>query len=202
MEAVHAVALACLYACDFFNVEVLGVFGAVRYSVFFVIRLETREVEIAGMRVNPNGEWMKQVARNLTDPFDGFLRDARYLVHDADPLFTAAFKAVLKPPGSLKGEGVTCVQIPPRSPNCNPHSERFVKSIKYECLRNFVFFGERHLRYVINEYMAHYHEERFHQGIGSKLIRPTSANDNAAAGEINCRSRLGGLLNFYYREAA
>ena len=114
-------------------------FGAVRYSVFFVICLETREVEIAGIRVNPDGEWMKQVARNLTDPVDGFLRDARHLVHDADPLFTHAFKAILKPPGSAKGEGVTCVQIPPRSPNCNAVAERFVKSIKYECLRHFVF---------------------------------------------------------------
>lgn len=192
----------CLYACDFFNVEVLGVFGAVRYSVFFVMEIRTRAVEIAGIRVDPDGEWMKQVARNLTDPVDGFLRDAKYLIHDADPLFTDAFKAILKPPGSAKGEGIACIQIPPRSPNCNPHAERFVKSIKYECLRHFVFFGERHLRYVVSEYMAHYHEGRFHQGIGSRLIRPTSANENAATGEIKCRSRLGGLLNFYYRQAA
>ena len=77
-----------------------------------------------------------------------------------------------------------------------------MKSTKGECLRHFVFFGQRHLRYVIAEYMAHYHEERFHQGIGSKLIRPVSVNDNATIGEIQCRSRLGGLLNFYYREAA
>ena len=69
-------------------------------------------------------------------------------------------------------------------------------------LRHFVFFGERHLRYVVREYVAHYNEERFHQGIGGKLIRPRSANDNAATGEIKCRSRLAGLLNFYYREAA
>ncbi len=69
-------------------------------------------------------------------------------------------------------------------------------------LNHFVFFGERHLRYVIKEYMAHYHQHRFHQGIGSKLIRPVSANDNAATGAIKCRSRLGGLLNFYYRDAA
>ena len=112
--------LHCLCACDFFNVEVLGVFGAVRCSVFFVIRLETREVHIAGIRVNPNGEWMRQVARNLTDPFDGFLLNARYLIHDADPLFTHDFKQILKPPGSAEGNGVTCVQIPPRSPNCTP----------------------------------------------------------------------------------
>ena len=144
----------------------------------------------------------RKIARNLTDPIDGFLRDARYLIHDADPLFTDEFKQILRPPGSNEGEGVECVKIPPRSPNCNPHAERFVKSIKYECLNRFVFFGGRHLRYVIKEYMAYYHEDRFHQGIGSRLIRPASANDNAVTGGIRCRSRLGGLLNFYYREAA
>ena len=192
----------CLYACDFFTVEVLGVFGAVRHSVFFVIEIETRAVEIAGFRVDPDGAWMMQIARNLTDPIDGFLRDARYLIHDADPLFTDAFKAILRPSDSGKGEGVQCVQIPPRSPNCNPHAERFVKSIKAECLQHFVFFGERHLRYVVKEYVAHYLEERFHQGIGSRLIRPSSANENAQNGAIRCRSRLGGLLNFYYRQAA
>jgi putative transposase len=157
---------------------------------------------LAGIRVNPDGAWMKQIARNLTDPVDGFLRDATHLIHDADPLFTANFKAILRPPNYAKSEGVKCVKIPPRSPNCNAFAERFVKTIKYECLRHFVFFGQRHLRYVISEYMDHYHAERFHQGISSTLIKPTAVNDNAANGEIRCRSRLGGLLNFYYREAA
>lgn len=84
----------------------------------------------------------------------------------------------------------------------NAHAERFVKSVKYEYLRHFVFFGQRHLRHVISEYMEHYHTERFHQGISGSLIKPTAVNDNTASGEIRCRSRLGGLLNFYYREAA
>ena len=145
---------------------------------------------------------MKQVARNLTDPIDGFLRDATHLIHDADPLFTSDFKAILKPASYADSEGVRCVKIPPRSPNCNPHAERFVKTIKYECLRHFVFFGQRHLRYVISEYMDYYHHERFHQGIGGALIRPSAANDNSENGPVRRRARLGGLLNFYYREAA
>ncbi len=187
-----------LYACDFFAVETLGVFGPVRYMVFFVMELRTRTVEIAGIRVNPDGEWMKQIARNLTDSFDGFLRNASYLIHDRDPLFTEAFRH------TLASSGVKTAKIPARSPNCNPHAERFVKSIKYECLNHFVFFGERHLRYVITEYMSHYLTERYHQGLGGKLIVATtsSANDNEAAGEITCHSRLGGLLNYYRREAA
>ncbi len=107
-----------LYGCDFFAVEALGLGGTVRYLVFFVIALKTRAVEIAGIRVDPDGEWMKQMARNLTDPVDSFLRSAKYLVHDRDPLFTAAFEAI------LKERGVKCAKIPAQSPNCNPHAER------------------------------------------------------------------------------
>jgi putative transposase len=116
--------------------------------MFFVVKLETREVHIAGIRVNPDGAWMKQIARNLTDPIDDFLRDATHIIHDADPLFTADFKAILKPVSYADSDGVTCVKIPPKSPNCNPLAERFVRTIKDECLRHFVFFGQRHLRYV------------------------------------------------------
>jgi putative transposase len=187
-----------LYACDFFSVEALGIFGAVRYMVFFVIELKTRSVEIAGIQVNPDGQWMKQVARNLTDPVDGFLRSAKYLIHDRDPLFTEAFATI------LRSGGVASVKIPAMSPNCNPHAERFVKTIKYECLNHFVFFGERHLRHVINEFVQHYLAERFHQGIGGQLVnsRADTANDNGTSGRVVCRSRLGSLLNYYHRQAA
>ena len=135
---------------------------------------------------------MKQIARNLTDPVDGFLRNASYLIHDRDPLFTKAFREI------LASSGVKTVRIPAKSPNCNAYAERFVESIKYECINHFVFFGERHLRYVIKEYMSHYIAERFHQGLGGQLItaKTTSANDNDRRRPIVCRSRLGGLLNY------
>ena len=94
--------------------ETIGVFGAVRHLVFFVVKLETREVHIAGIRANPDGAWMKQIARNLTDPIDGFLRDATHLIHDADPLFTRDFKAILKPANNANSEGIKCVKIPPK----------------------------------------------------------------------------------------
>ena len=81
-----------LCACDFFSVEALGAFATVRYMVFFVIELKSRAVEIAGIAVDPGEEWMKQVARNLTDPVDGFLRGAKYLIHDRDPLFVAGLR--------------------------------------------------------------------------------------------------------------
>jgi transposase InsO family protein len=141
---------------------------------------------------------MQQMARNLTDSVDGLLRNATYLIHDRDPLFTKAFEAI------LAERGVKCVRIPARSPNCNPHAERFVKTVRDECLNHLVLFGERHLRHVIKEFVAHYHRERFHQGLGGQLIEAltSSANKKVPCGEVVCRSRLGGLLNFYYREAA
>ena len=96
------------------------------------------------------------------------------------------------------------VKIPAKSPNCNPHAERFVKTIKHECLNHFIFFGERHLRYVVKEFVAHYLTERFHQGLDGELVtrQAESANDNGNSGPISCRSRLGGMLNYYHRVAA
>ena len=187
-----------LHACDSFSVEVLGLFGTVRYMVFFVIEIKSRAVEIARISINPDGEWMKQIARNLLDPTDGFLRNAKYLIHDRDPIFTDAWTAL------LKSSGVKCVPIPPKSPNCNSYAERFVKTIRTECLDHFVIFGERHLRYLIKEFVEHYHTERYHQGLGGQIIelKTSPANENGTSGAIKCRSRLGGLLNFYYRKAA
>jgi putative transposase len=115
-----------------------------------------------------------------------------------DPLFTEAFSAI------LESEGVGCVKIPAQSPNCNPHAERFVKTIKYECLNHFIFFGERHLRHVVKEFMAHYLAERFHQGLGGQLVtgQASPRSDNGTDTPIICHSRLGGFLNYYHREAA
>jgi hypothetical protein len=86
----------------------------------------------------------------------------------------------------------------------HPAVLRFVKPIKYECLNEFIFFGERHLRYVVKEFMAHYLAERFHQGIGGQLIRgeARATNDDGTGTAIVRRSRLGGFLNYYHREAA
>jgi hypothetical protein len=155
-------------------------------------------VEIAGIAVDPGEEWMKQVARNLVDPVDGFLRGAKHLIHDRDPLFTEAFL------GILGARGVESVKIPAQSPNCNPHAERFVRTIKYECLNQFIIFGERHLRRLIKEFVEYYMTERFHQGLGGQLIRKQLAptNHNSATGKVVRRSRLGGMLNYYSREAA
>ena len=182
-----------LAACDFFTVEVLTLGGMTRYHVFFVMELATRRVEIAGIVHQPHGEWMIQVARNLVDYVDGFLNDKKYLILDRDPLFTAQFRK------TLRQESVESVRLPSRSPNLNAFAERFVRSIKHECLDKMILFSEESLPYVIREYMEHYNKERNHQGLGSRIIYPQF---EVGAGGIGRRQRIGGLLNYYCREAA
>ena len=111
-------------AIDFFSVEVLTLAGIIRYQVLFVMRLKTKEVQIAGTTAQLYEKWMKQIARNLTDCFDRFLLEAKYLVMDRDPLFTACFRQMLIDCGTKP------VRLPPRSPDLNAFAERFVLSIK------------------------------------------------------------------------
>jgi putative transposase len=182
-------------ATDFFSVEVLTRVGLVRYFVLFVIDLKTRRVEIAGIVPQPGREWMKQVARNLTDINDGFLKRTRYLIHDRDALLTKRFREILKP------SCVKAVRLPARSPNLNAYAERFVRSIKFECLAKIIPLGGRHLRKAVKEYTEHYHLERNHQGLDNGLIeKPASILDRGSA--VECRERLGGILNYYHRRAA
>ena len=127
-------------ATDLFTVEVVNPFGLVRYHVLFVIDIATRCVCIGGITSDPNGEWMKQVARNLTDMWDGFLLGKRYLIHDRDPLFTEAVR------GLLRDSGVKPLRLPANSPNLNAYAERFVLSIRRECLDRFVPLSEQQVR--------------------------------------------------------
>jgi transposase InsO family protein len=184
-----------IVAADFFTVEAWTRRGLTRFVVLFLIDLSSRRVEIAGLAREANGHWMSQVARNLTDAAQGFLIGKRYLIHDRDPLFTAEFLEI------LEGSGVKSVKLPPRSPNLNAYAERFVRTIKGSCLERRILFGEASLRKSIHEFVVHYHRERHHQGLGNRLIigaETTTAN----GGPIQCRPRLGGMLNYYYREAA
>ncbi len=180
-------------AADFFNVEVITPVGLIRYFVFFVIDLKTRRVEIAGICPQPDGRWMKQVARNLTDVADGFLKGTCYLIHDRDPLFTADFRMI------LRAGGVRTIKLPAQSPDLNAYAERFVRSINEECLSRIIPLGEQHLRRAVREYTEHYHFERNHQGLGNELV---DGLRQVGHGRVACRERLGGLLNYYYRRVA
>jgi len=182
-------------ATDFFTVEVWTARGLVTYYVLFVMQLKTRCVHIAGVTTAPNGAYMKQVARNLTDVSDGFLLNSRYLIMDRDTKYTKEFR------DDLDREGVKQVRCPVRAPNCNAFAERFVRSIKEECLERLILFGEASLRRALREYVAHYHTERNHQGVGNELLEPL-AMIGSSDEPIQRRERLGGMLNFYHREAA
>jgi transposase InsO family protein len=184
-----------LAATDFFTVEVATWHGLVTDYVLFAMELATRRVQIAGITPHPTAAFMQQCARQLTDPFDGFLLGKRYLLHDRDTKFTQAFD------GLLKASGVEPVLLPPRSPNLNAYCERFVRSIKAEALEWMVLLGEHALYHAIHQYLAHYHAERNHQGLGNRLIAPEEAM-GCQTGHVVRRERLGGLLSYYHREAA
>lgn len=175
-----------LCAADFFPVEVL-----------FVMHVASRRVHIAGIvrDTDLTGAWMLQVARNLTDPVNGFLRNMRQLVLDRDPLFTSAFRDL------LSGAGVQVVRLPSNSPNLNAHAERWVRSCRAELLDRMLIFGEAHLRRLVLGYAAHHNAERPHQGLGGAFVDadPRAANPS---GGVRREDRLGGLLRFYFRTAA
>jgi len=181
-----------LAAIDFTTIEVWTKNGLVTFYLLFVMELATRRVHLAGCTVQPDAPWMEQVARNLTAADDGFLQGKRYLLMDRDGKFSPAFRAI------LQSAGVEAVLLPPRSPNLNAQLERFNRSLKGECLGQMIFFGEAMLRKAVQEYLAHYHAERNHQGLDNRLIQP-GPEVGTATGEAQCRERLGGLLRYYYR---
>ncbi len=182
-------------AADFFTVEVWSCLGLTRYYVLFFIELSSRRVHIAGITEYPHRAWMKQIGLNLTDPFDGFLSDVRYVILDRDALYTDAFRNL------LQVAGVKPVRLRPRSPNLNAYAERFVRTIKETCLNRMIFCGEESLRRAINEFLVYYHHERNHQGLGNRLIDPQH-EIGSLEGTVACRERLGGVLRYYHRKAA
>jgi hypothetical protein len=160
-----------------------------------VMHLKTRRVHIAGITPNPKSAWVAQTCRQLTDDVDGFLKDAGHLIVDRDASFLALREFI------NNHTETEIVLLPPRSPNLNASMERWFRSLKSECLYRMIFFGRQSLERSISQYVKHYHGERNHQELDNELIdRDDSVG--AAAGEIECRSRLGGILKYYQRRAA
>jgi transposase InsO family protein len=138
---------------------------------------------------------MKQIARNVTVTDIGFLFGTQYLILDRDAKYSPDFCSF------LAREGIDVIRLPPRSPNLNAFAERFVRSIKSECLNRMIFFGQSSLQHAISHFIAHYHTERNHQGLDNKLIRrPTPIFTPSKS--VHRRRRLGGMLSYYYRTAA
>ena len=184
----------CMTATDFLTIEVVTLKGLVTYYILFFIDIASRSVHIAGITPHPGSEWMMQIARNITDEDDGFLRGKRHLILDRDAKYCDEFRR------ALGREGLGVIRLPPKSPNLNAFAERFVRSLKAECLSRMIFFGASSLRHAISEYVKHYHSERNHQGIGNRLLQP--AAECAWGPLVKRRARLGGMLSYYYRQAA
>lgn len=184
-----------LSAVDFTTIEVWTKGGLVTFYLLFVMHLKTRRVHFAGCTTNPGALWMKQIARNLTDVEDGFLNGQRYLLMDRDTKFCEAFQQI------LKDEGVQPMLLPPRSPNLNAHLERFFRSLKEESLHKMIFFGENSLRRATSSYLEYFHAQRNHQGLDNKIIQPGD-EVGRRDGPVKCHERLGGMLRYYFRDAA
>jgi putative transposase len=184
-----------LAAIDFTTVEVWTKGGLITFYLLFVMELKTRRVHLAACTASLGDDFMKQIAKNLTDPFDGFLKDKKLVLMDRDANFSCAFRTI------LEDSGVEPVRLPVRSPDLNSHIERFHLSIKSECLSRMIFFGENMLRNTVRQYLAYYHGERNHQSLNNEIIEPTE-EIGANTGEVECRERLGAILKYYHRVAA
>ena len=177
-------------ACDFFCVE------TIRLKTLFVllfIEVSTRRVHLAGVTARPNSAWVTQQARNLA--MDDRLAATRFLICDRDAKYSGPFDEV------FRSEGVRVIRTPIRAPNASAFAERFVRTVRQECLDHILVFGERHLERILREYVTHYNEERPHRGLSLETPEPKLAL-TCADGEIVRVARLGGLINEYHRIAA
>jgi putative transposase len=186
-EFLHVQAAGIL-ACDFFCVDTILLR---RVYVLFFIELETRRVHLAGITRNPTGQWVAQQARNLA--LAGVLDRFRLLIRDRDSKFTGVFDEV------FATERIRVIRTPIRTPVANAHAERFVQTVRRECLDRLLVANESHLRRVLVEFLEHYHHERPHRGLE---LRPPDPVPRPDCGRVERRDRLNGLLHEYYRTAA
>jgi putative transposase len=182
---------ASMLACDFFTVETLTLR---RFYVLFFIELESRRVHVAGCTTNPSGAWVTQQARNLT--FTGLFERMRFLIHDRDSKFSAAFDEV------FRSDGIKVIHAPIRAPQANAYAERFVRTVRAECLDWLLILGRRHIESVLRIYTTHYNRERPHRGLALLSPEETNAARSPSGGEIKRRDRVGGLIREYHRAAA
>jgi putative transposase len=176
-------------AGDFFTVEVWTKTGLMTYYLLSFMRVASLKVCIAGVTISPDQRWMEQMARDISFAESGFLNGRRYLLHDRDATFCAAFMEI------LEVVGIKTVKLPARSPNLNAHLEQWHRSIREECLSKLILFGEASLRQVLSDYVLHFRGERNHQGRGNVILFPRPEDRiGESTGEIQTLERLVGLL--------
>jgi transposase InsO family protein len=180
-----------IVACDFFTVETVWL--RTLYVLFF-IEHGSRRVRLAGVTANPDGVWMRQQARNLA--IEERLENVRFLIHDRDTKFSGPFDEI------LRGEGVRVIKTPVRAPRANAVAERWVRSVRNECLDQILVFGRRHLEQILRDYLTHYNTERPHRSLA--LAAPVGASQEVRESppdEIRRRDVLAGLIHEYHAAA-
>jgi putative transposase len=184
-----------MLACDFFTVETVGL---TRLYVLFIVELDRRRVHLAGVTAHPTGEWVAQAARNLLMKLDDQVDRFRFLIRDRDSKFTATFDAV------FAAAGVEPVRIPPRAPKANAYAERWVRTVRAECLDWTLIWNRRHLERVLDRYLEHYNTGRPHRGINLEVPVPapvTTVTALPTGDGVECVDVLGGLIHEYRRAA-
>jgi transposase InsO family protein len=183
---------AGMLACDFLTVDT--VFFQRLYVLFF-IELDSRRVWLAGVDGTPDGAWVTQAAHNLVMTMEEQLVNRRFLIRDRDTKFTGVFDEV------FKGEGRRVIRTPVRAPQANTYAERWVGTLRRECLDWILIFGRRHLKQVLRIYVAYYNGHRPHRGLDLRApLAPSSPppiGQSVNVSGVRRRDRLGGLLHEY-----
>ena len=189
---------ATLWASDFITARTWTTRGVIDVYILFFIHIGTRRVYVSGVSSQPDANWVAQQARNFCMTSEEWDLPAKMLIIDHDSKYSKGFDAV------LEAEGIEVKRVGPRAPNMNAYAERWVQSLRNECLDFFLILGEKHLWHIVKEYEAYYNEERPHQGIGNKPIlgEETEPDDVLPfPSKVQCHERLGGLLKSYSRAA-
>jgi transposase InsO family protein len=182
---------ASIVACDFFTVE--SVFLRRYYALFFIVH-GSRRVWLAGCTANPSGAWVTQQARNLGLDFSE--QGVRFLIRDRDSKYSRPSDEV------FRSEGIRVVKSPVRAPKANAIAERFVRTVRAECLDWLLILNRRHLEHVLRVYVDHYNTQRPHRALELRPPEPDKQRGEPFEGDIRRRDRLGGLIHEYYRAAA
>jgi putative transposase len=189
-----------LWQCDFFAKRAWTLRGLRYLYVLVFLNVATRKVFVSKATEHPNSQWVIERSGEFCRHAQDNQLGVDLVFHDADRKFSKAFRE------SLRNRGLRPRKLHPRSPNLNAYVERWIQSIQVECLDHFIVLGEAHLNHLVGEFVAHYHEERPHQGLDNKLIvpgRPPPDDESIPRlRQVVCRQRLGGLLKHFERRAA